>query len=100
MHWLPAPARATIVDVVDGGLTTVLVVVVEAVVAVPIDVLGDEVRAGVVEQLVRRTTRANAVTKPTRAASRAEVIPALQAKLGPAVPSLHRHRAEGFGVIR
>jgi hypothetical protein len=66
VHWLPAPASATVVDVVDGGLTTVLVVVVEEVVVVPIGAQGDEVRTGVVEQLVRRTTRANAVTKPTR----------------------------------
>jgi hypothetical protein len=65
VHWLPAPTSATVVDVVDGGLTTVLLVVVEVVV-VPIGAFGDEVRAGVVEQLARRTTRTNAVTKPTR----------------------------------
>lgn len=66
MHWLPAPASATVVDVVDGGLTTVRVVAVEVVVVVATGALGAEVRVGVLEQPVRMTTKANAVTKSTR----------------------------------
>jgi hypothetical protein len=65
VHWLPAPASATVVDVVVGGLTTVLVVAFEAVVVLEAGGLGAEL-PGVLEQPVRKTARADAATKPTR----------------------------------
>jgi hypothetical protein len=64
---LPVPASAIVVDVVEGGLTTVLVVAFEAVVVVVrAGALGADVGLDVPEHPARRTTRAVAVTKPTR----------------------------------
>ena len=66
VHWLPAPASGTVVDVVVGGVTTVLVAPFGAVVVVAAGTLGAVVRPVVPEQPARRTTRADTATKPTR----------------------------------
>ena len=66
MHWLPAPASANVVDVVEGELRTVLVVVLGPVVVDEACALGADVELGVSEHPVSKTTKADVVKKATR----------------------------------
>ena len=66
VHWLPAPASATVVDVVDGGCPNVVVLELAVVVVVEADVLGADDGVGVPAQPARSRTQGVAITKPTR----------------------------------
>ena len=63
MHWFPAPTKAAVVEVVDGGPIAVVVVVLEEVVGDRAGALGAEARLGVPEQPVARSARADTVRK-------------------------------------